>query len=138
MHTTRTAILVVAVAMYTAALTARQVAPADTATVKQVMLTMTIPASDAIFSAAFDPPKDAKAWQALRTHAATLVESGTLLMTSSLAKDNTTWMEMARGLVTEAQATVKATDAKNVDALAKASDKVYTTCETCHDRYMDK
>jgi cytochrome c553 len=58
-------------------------------------------------------------------------------MASSRAKDGTTWMEMARAMVTQAEATLKAIDARDGDALSQASDGLYTTCETCHDRYMD-
>lgn len=118
--------------------TAQQNTPPDAGTVKQVMLTMTIPASDAIFSAASEPPKDPQAWLELRKNVLTLAESGDLLMTGGRAKDTTAWMEMARALVTQARATLKAVDARNADALAQAGDDVYTTCETCHAKYMEQ
>jgi hypothetical protein len=118
----------------TAAATARQ----DAATVKEVMTTMTVPSSDVIFAAASEPPKDDQQWVAARKSAVMLAESGTLLMTGERAKDSTTWMEMARALVDQAEATLKAAEAKNSDALLKAGDDVYLTCETCHARYMDK
>jgi hypothetical protein len=105
-------------------------------TVKHVMVTMTVPASDAIFSAATEPPKDVPQWMALRASAQTLAESGLLLTTVTRAKDDREWVEMARGLVTEAEATLKAIDAKDTDALSQAGDSVYLTCKTCHDRYF--
>jgi hypothetical protein len=108
-------------------------------TVKEVMTTMTVPASDAIFSAASEPPKDAAQWAALRASAAMLAESGRLLNTTPRAKDDREWVEMARALVTETEATFKAIDAKDLDALSQAGDGVYLTCKTCHDRYyLDK
>jgi len=133
-----TALTVTTLVAAIAVMTARLEAQRDTSSVKQVMLTMTIPASDAIFSAASDPPKNAQAWLKLRTDVQTLVESGNLLMTRGLAKDNVAWMEMARALITQAQATLKAIDAKSGDALAQASDDVYATCETCHARYLEQ
>ena len=107
-------------------------------TVKAVMATMTVPASDAIFSAASDPPKDAAQWVALRASAVMLAESGRLLNTTARAKDDHEWVEMARALVAETEATFKAIDAKDLDALSQAGDNVYLTCKTCHDRYVDK
>jgi len=127
-----------AAVLVTAAATAQQDAPAAPATVKGVMITMTVPASDAIFDAASEPPKDDPQWVAVRKGALMLAESGKLLMTGERAKDSTTWMEMARALVDQAEATLKAAEAKNSDALLKAGDDVYLTCETCHARYMDK
>jgi hypothetical protein len=104
--------------------------------VKEVMTTMTVPASDAIFSAASEPPKEAAEWVALRASAKTLADSGRVLTTTARAKDDAEWVEMARALVTEAEATFKAIDAKDPEAFADASDHVYLTCETCHARYM--
>jgi cytochrome c556 len=124
--------------MFAAAATAQEQNPDEaTATVKDVMETMTVPSSDVIFTAASEPPKDDQQWLAVRNSAVTLAESGKLLMTGGRAKDNTTWMEMARALVNQAEATSKAAEAKNSDALSKAGDDVYVTCETCHMRYMD-
>jgi cytochrome c556 len=120
----------------TAAVAARQNGDKGPATVKEVMVTITIPSSEAIFAAASEPPKDDEQWVAVRKSAMMLAESGHLLMTGGRAKDNTTWMEMARGLVVQAEATLKAAEARNADALSKASDDLYLTCETCHARYM--
>jgi cytochrome c556 len=127
-----------AAVLVTVAATAQQEAPSAPATVKGVMVTMTVPASDVIFDAASEPPKDHQQWVAVRTSALMLAESGKLLMTGERAKDGTTWMEMARALVDQAEATLKAAEARNGDALSKAGDDVYLTCETCHARYMDK
>lgn len=120
----------------TTAATTQQDAPAP-ATVKEVMVTMTVPASDVIFGAASEPPKDAQQWVTVRKSAVMLAESGKLLMTGERARDNTTWREMARALVDQADATLKAAEARNADALSKASDDVYLTCGTCHARYMN-
>lgn len=97
---------------------------------------MTIPASDAIFNGAAEPPTTAEGWASVRMGAVTLAESGELLMTSRLARDKGPWMEMAGALVKEAEIAVKVADAKDAKALGEVSDRVYVTCKTCHDRYM--
>ena len=132
-----TALIAIVVAVLTAGTAASQGANKAAQTVKGVMQTMTIPASDEIFSAASEPPKDETQWVALRASAATLAESGRLLTTTGPAKEETEWLEMARALVTEAEATLKAIDAKNLERLAQAGDSLYVTCEACHDRYME-
>ena len=103
--------------------------------VKDVMVTMTVPASDAIFAAAYEPPKEAAQWVALRASAKALADSGRVLTTVPRAKEDAEWTEMARALVTSAEATFKAIDKKDADGLATASDEVFLTCKTCHDRY---
>ena len=133
MSRTFPALVTAAVMTLAATVGARQDNPHATATVKEVMLALTIPASDAIFSAAFETPKDAQAWTDVRQSALTLAESGDLLMTGGRAKDNSTWLDMSRALVTQAQAALKAIDAKDADALARRASDV--TCKTCHDRY---
>jgi hypothetical protein len=86
MHHPPTAIIAIVVALLTAGTAASQNVNQAAQTVKDVMQTMTIPASDAICSAASEPPKDEPQWVALRASA------------------------VARALVTEAEATLKAID----------------------------
>ena len=140
MHNTHFSLNLIVGAMMLCAATvaAQQDTHRENVTVKQVMETMTIPASDAIFSAAAETQRDAKVWQEARRSAVVLAESGDLLMTGGRAKDSTTWLDMSRALVTQAQAALKAIDAKDGDALAEASDSLYTTCKACHDRYTEK
>jgi len=113
-----------------------QEAPKAPPSVKEVMTTMTVPASEAIFSAASEPPKEAAQWVALRASAKALADSGRVLTTADRAKNDAEWIEMARAMVTSAEATFKAIDKKDADALSTASDNVYLTCETCHARFM--
>jgi len=103
--------------------------------VQEVMTTMTVPSSDAIFAAAYEPPKEPAQWVALRASAKVLADSGRVLTTVPRAKGDKDWTEMARALVTSAEATFKAIDKKDADALATAGDEVFLTCKTCHDRY---
>jgi hypothetical protein len=140
MHNTHFSLTLILGAMMlcAASIAAQQDTPRENVTVKQVMETMTIPASDAIFSAASELERDTKVWQEARKGAVMLVESGELLMTGGRAKDSTTWLDMSRALVTQAQAALKAVDAKDGDALVEVSDSLYVTCKACHDRYTEK
>ena len=131
-------LIVGAMMLCAATIAAQQDTQREAVTVKQVMETMTIPASDAIFSAASELERDTKVWQEARKGAVLLAESGDLLTTGGRAKDSTTWLDMSRALVTQAQAALKAIDAKDGDALVEASDSLYSTCKACHDRYTEK
>ena len=116
-------------------LLAAQEASKAAPSVKEVMTTMTVPSSDAIFAAAYEPPKEPAQWVALRASARALADSGRVLTTVPRAKGDAEWTEMARALVTSAEATFKAIDKKDADGLTTASDEVFLTCKTCHDRY---
>jgi hypothetical protein len=131
-----TALIAVAISVLATGTATPQDADKAAPAVTHVMATMTVPASDAIFSAASEPPKDERQWVALRASAEALAESGRLLTTVDRAKDDTEWIGMARVLVTEAEATLNAIEARNADALSQAGDNVYVTCQTCHARYM--
>lgn len=135
MPKTASALIAVSLLTFVATVTSGQEASRDTTSVKQVMLTMTIPASDAIFTAASEPPKDDHMWQEVRKSALVLQESAELLLRRDLAKDDAMWTELARALITHAKAASKAVDAKNVEAVAQVADDMYTTCKACHDEY---
>jgi|SoiMethySBSTD1v2_1073268.scaffolds.fasta_scaffold172936_2 hypothetical protein len=107
-------------------------------TTLQVMHAIVKPASDAVFAAGGEPPKDAKAWTALENQAIALAESGNLLMLGDRAKDQGDWMKFSRALVDASAGAVKAAQAKNADAMSTASDAVYETCEACHMKYLKK
>jgi len=129
-----TALIAVVIAVLTYG-AAPQDADKAAQTVEQVMTTMTIPASDAIFAAASEPPKDDAQWVALRTSVRTLGESGRLLLKTGPSKDDAEWIEMARALVTESEVMLKAIDAKDAERIAEAGDDMYLNCKACHDRF---
>lgn len=108
------------------------------ATVQQVMTTITIPASDVIFNAAAEAPKNEAAWQSLQNSALALAESGNLLMIPGRAKDNKEWVKESQAMIAAATVAFNAARDRNTDRVMKASDRIYVTCEACHDKYMDK
>ena len=106
------------------------------ATVVEIMKTMTIPFSNAVFDGAGEAPKDDKGWEAVREKALALAETGNLLMLGSRAKDRAAWMKFSRAMVDAGEVAAKAAAAKNADQLSAASDALYETCANCHKVYM--
>jgi hypothetical protein len=106
-------------------------------TVLDVMITMTVPASNAIFEVT-DPPATAAAWQAIGRHAATIIESGALLLAPSRARDQGEWVTQVRLHVDSAARVAKAVETKDVEALLAASDSLAESCLTCHKGYLAK
>lgn len=101
-----------------------------------VMKTMTIPFSNAVFEAASEAPKDDAAWETVRGQAVALAEAGNLLMLGSRAKDRAAWMKFSRAQVDAAETVARAAAAKNADQLSTAADALYETCANCHKDYL--
>jgi cytochrome c' len=106
--------------------------------VMQVMQAIVKPASDAVFAAGGEPPKDMAGWIAVEYQALALAESGNLLMIGNRVKDSADWMKMSRAMVDTSAVALKAAQAKDAAAMSKASDAVYDTCESCHMKYLKK
>ena len=101
------------------------------ATVKDVMLGLTIPNSDFIWGVEEEPVDDA-GWEAIRLNAVMLGESANLLMAPDRAGDGETWANQARALIAAAGITVAAVDAKDFDGVIDSGEAIYNSCETCH------
>ena len=80
-------------------------------------------------------PQNDEQWDAVRNAAATLTESGNLLMIEGRARDRAEWMSAARALVATAEKAIKAAEAKNKDAVFDIGGEIYVACRSCHDRY---
>ena len=143
MRTVRPFVLAVAVVptlLWAVSVTAQQprTGVRPVATVKQLHDVMITPASDAVFHASGEPPRDDDGWTTARTQALVLAESGNLLMLGSRARDNAAWMSMSRALVDAAATAVSAAERKDADALAAAGDPIVAACEACHRPYRDR
>jgi len=108
------------------------------ATVKQVMLGITIPASNAVFAVAGEAPKDDAGWQAVEASALAVAESGNLLLMKPRAVDDQEWKQYALALVDAGAKAAEAARAKDADRTSIAGDDLYNTCEQCHAKYMPK
>ena len=82
------------------------------------------------------PRTDAQ-WEAVRNSAATLVETGNLLMVEGRAKDDKQWIAYSQRLSRTAEVALKAAQDKNKDALFDAGGNIYNACRACHDKYDD-
>lgn len=107
-----------------------------TVTVKQLMLDLIHPSSNDILLAIYrGGPKDDKEWAVVRRGAATLAESGNMLMLRGRARDQGDWMKDAKLLVDAGNAAYKAAQAKDGDALASLAPALDASCTACHKQY---
>ena len=124
--------------MVAATVVAQQPAVDLAATVRQLHDAMIKPASEAIFNVGRGAPKNDEEWTAVSRAAVTLAESGNLLTAGSRGKDRRKWIALSRQLVAAGRTARRAAEARNVNALMEASDRVVIVCETCHARYRNQ
>jgi hypothetical protein len=139
-------------------------APADRpATVLQVMRGILYPASNVIFYAQSDDPTKVKAsggdpslatdplastyggWEAVGNAAIALKEATRLLTIPRSCSDGkpapiqgATWNKGLQLLRDAGDAAYKGAQAKNMDQMLDAADKMTTACSTCHEPYREK
>jgi cytochrome c556 len=78
------------------------------------------------------------AWTALHDRAMALRSLGEGLKTAAFAYErNDIWTTYAQAVVDAAEVTLRAADARDVDAFDEAGDVVYTSCESCHRYYAE-
>jgi hypothetical protein len=107
------------------------------ATSKQVMLALTIPASDVLFQIGSPAaPADQAAWDRVVASAAMLAESGNLLLTGPRDLKQPEWTQLSRELVAGAKVAMAAAEKHDVDAVLEAGNGIYEVCENCHNKYM--
>ncbi len=135
-----------------------QVADTKTATTKEIMLKMSIPASNALFDAGSKEKLSAADWAAARKQAQLLIESADLLatpgrMATGQAKGGATkgkagkagaanpagWNAAAKDLHAAGDLAIKAIDKKDLDLMSgDVAEKILNSCSGCHDKYMIK
>jgi len=79
----------------------------------------------------FKPETDEQ-WNAVRDAAATLTEAGSMLMAEGRAKGGGEWAAAVQRLVAAADKTLKAAEAKNVNAVFETGGEIYVACRSCH------
>ena len=105
------------------------------ATISEIMAAITLPYSDALLYIQRNPPKNDRDWETLQMQALMLTESGNLLMMKDRAKNQGQWMKDARLLVDAGIAAVKATRAKDMQAVLALNDQIVSCCITCHTKF---
>jgi len=103
--------------------------------VKKVMLEITIPASDYIWSIE-DAPEDTAVWEQIRLNADKLAESATLLLNEDHIQQGDTWANQARALNEAAGQAGESADLRDFDKLMEAGEAIYNSCEACHAQYQ--
>ena len=105
------------------------------ATVSEIMDAVTLPYSDALLYIQRNPPTSDRDWETLQMQALMLAESGNLLMMKDRARNQGQWMTDARALVDAGLAAVKATRARDIDAVLALNEQIVDTCITCHRQF---
>ena len=105
-------------------------APQPVATMKQLMVDVIHPASNALLLLINrgGPASDTE-WAEARRSAMTIAESGNLLIMRNRAA---AWVTDAKLLTDAGRDAYTAAEAKNVKALASLSDRLDASCTTCH------
>lgn len=75
-------------------------------------------------------------WNAVRNAAATVAESGNLLMIAPRARNRDEWMTLARGLVEAGERARAAAESRKAKAVFDAGADVYQACVNCHAIYL--
>lgn len=104
-------------------------------TMSQLMVNIIYPASDAIFYIERNPPKTEVEWNAVRSQALMLAESGNLLMMPSRARDQGNWIKDSKMMIDAAAAAYKAALAKDMNGVLAVSDRLTESCIACHRQY---
>jgi len=123
-------------------------APATTpvASVKQIMRGIVGPAATVVFNSVGTivsmkgteerRPRTDEEWEVVGNSAAALIESGNLLMLGDRAIDRGDWIKMSRELMDASLVALKATEAKNVEAVSASGEAINASCDNCHQRYQ--
>jgi len=114
------------------------VAAESQVSIKDLMVKIVEPTSNAIFYISSEPPKTDAQWKTLQGQSLTLLEIANSLTSTGRAKDKKQWMQDAKLLIDAANTAYEAANAKNVAVLEELNDPLYTACTTCHEHYLPK
>jgi len=116
---------------------AQPAGPAPVATVKQVQEAMVSPASDTLFDVGRQAPRSDEEWLVVRNAAVVLAEAGNLFMMEGRARDADQWMTLSQELVDAGTDALRAAEARSVEGVLAAGDRIAAACEACHQPYRD-
>lgn len=116
-----------------------------TLNMKQVMNWVIDPAADVVWESVAiiitekgenqKAPKTDEEWAAVRNAAATLVESGNLLMLQGRAREDKYWNAAAKRLSDAGNIALSAAEKKDVAALFDSGATIFNACSACHAKY---
>lgn len=109
--------------------------PSPVGTMRDLMIHMIYPASDAIFYVTTRTPSNDAEWNLLQGQALMVAESANLLMMPAHRRDDSRWLDDARLMREAGQSAFTAAKAHDVKALEALNDALYQSCVTCHQHY---
>lgn len=101
----------------------------------ELMIRIIYPASDALFYIERDAPKTDVQWNAIRTQALILAESGNLMLLPNRQRDQGDWVKETKVMIDLAATAYRAALAKNMDGILAVNDKLADSCIVCHQQY---
>ena len=118
---------------------------AAVATNKQVMDGIVAPAAEKVFDSVativtFEgteerQPRTEDEWALVGANAAAIVESGNLLLMGDRLIDEDEWITMTRAMMDAAMISLRATEARDPEALLDSGEALNESCDTCHMKY---
>ena len=133
--------------------TARSAPPAaaapaapSVATVKHVMLGMTMPAAATIWDSVStivdaegvheNQPRNDEEWAVVEANAAVLLESASMLVAESRAVDGGDWVKFSNALRDSANTALTAAQKKDPQGILDVGEVINESCDACHERYL--
>lgn len=116
------------------------------ASVRQLMRGIVVPAARMVFASVGSivtaqgieeiAPKTDEEWEDVATNAASLVETGNLMLMNGRAIDREGWEKQCRALIDASKLVLNAASARNSQGVFDASAAIYDSCNGCHQTYM--
>lgn len=106
------------------------------ASTRQVMLGITVPTSNVLFSVGEKAPASDADWEQLQASAMSLAESANLLRVDGRRIEAQEWLTYVDALLAAARAAAQAAQEKNVDKVLELGDQIYGVCDACHKQYL--
>ena len=117
-----------------------------TVNLKDLMLNVIDPAADGVWDAVstvatvegvFETfPATDDEWAGVRSYAIQLAETGNLLMLPARSNGSPEWLADAQALTAQSIRAIKATEAKDKDALFTIGGDIYDVCTSCHSKFI--
>ena len=101
----------------------------------ELMIRIIYPTSDALFYIERDPPKTDVQWNAIRTQALMLAESGNLMLLPNRQRDQGDWIKETKVMIDLAATAYRAALAKDMNGILAVNDKLADSCIVCHQQY---
>ncbi len=102
---------------------------------RELMVRIIYPTSDALFYIERDPPKTDVQWNTIRAQALTLAESGNLMLLPNRQRDQGDWVKETKVMIDLAASAYRAALAKDMNGILAIDDKLADSCIVCHQQY---